>query len=111
MRSTSIYTIAVGTPGRHEIPTPRGMRVLDQEFDEETLKAIANAANGKFFRAEDTANLEQIFADIDTLETTERKVRVRTDYDNFWIDVALRCMIAMAIFTAVAHETFLRRSP
>ena len=109
--SVKIYTIAVGTPGRHEIPTPRGMRVLDQEFDEETLKAIADAANGKFFRAEDTGNLEQIFADIDQLEKTERKVRMRTEFDEYWVDILLRTMIAFALFTAVANETFLRRSP
>ncbi len=105
-----IYPIAVGTPGQHTIPTPNGPQQLRQEFDRETLQQIADAADGKFFMAEDTENLEQIFTYIDQLETTERKARVRVDPTDFF-QVCLVFMVGLAVFRLVANETFLRRYP
>ncbi len=105
-----IYSIAVGTPGQHTIPTPNGPQALRQEFDRETLQKIADAAGGKFFMAEDTENLEQIFTYIDQLETTEREAKVRIDPTDFF-QAFLAVMIVLAIFRLVAHETFLRSYP
>lgn len=105
-----IYTIAVGTPGRHTIPTANGPMPLDQEFDPETLQAIAQMAGGRYFRAEGTQNLEQIFAEIDTLEKTEREARVRVEPTDFF-PVAVSMMFMLAVFRMVANETFLRRYP
>lgn len=105
-----IYTIAVGTPGRHTIPTPNGPLPLEQEFDSDTLKGIASAAGGRYFRAEDTQNLEQIFAEIDSLEKTERAAQVRLDAKDFF-PWAVHAMFLLALCRLVAHETFLRRYP
>lgn len=105
-----IYSIAVGTPGQHTIPTPNGPQALRQEFDRDTLQKIADAAGGKFFMAEDTENLEQIFTFIDQLETTEREARVRIDPTDFF-QIFLALMIFTAIFRLIANETFLRTYP
>ena len=105
-----IYTIAVGTPGEHTIPTGNGPMLLHQEFDEDKLKAIAAAADGESYLAEDTERLEHIFARIDALETTEREARVRVDPTEFF-PIVLIVLIAFAIFRMIANETFLRRNP
>lgn len=68
-----IYTIAVGTGGRHPIPLPGGGKTMAirQEFDEETLREIAEIGNGEFYHAEDTGSLGEIFGRIDEMEKTE----------------------------------------
>ncbi len=105
-----IHAIAVGTPGRHTIPTPNGRQILDQEFDLETLEAVAAASGGQAFKAEDTANLEQIFAYIDSLEMTERKAKVRVDPTDFFPHLVF-AMTALAMVRLLAQETVLRRYP
>lgn len=105
-----IYTIAVGTPGQHTIPTTEGPLPLNQEFDEETLKAIAEKADGEHFMAEDTENLKEIFAHIDSLEKTEREARVRVEPKDWFVWLVLAAVVLMVI-RMVAAETFLKRVP
>lgn len=105
-----IHTIAVGTPGRHTIPTSSGPLSLNQEFDLDTLRAISNAAGGESFMAQDIENLEKIFDYIDSLETTERAARVRIDPTDLFPPL-LVVMILLGLFRIVAQETWLRRAP
>ncbi|MEM9281351.1 MAG: VWA domain-containing protein [Verrucomicrobiota bacterium] len=105
-----VYTIAVGTYGDYVIQTPVGPQRLRQEFDEKTLKEIADIANGQYFRAQDTSGLEQIFSDIDQMEKTEvtRRTRVEADELFHWFAAAgvLFCLLSL-----VGEETFWRRHP
>ena len=105
-----IYTIAVGTYGDYVIQTPLGPQRLRQEFDEKTLQEIAEIAEGKYFRAQDTSGLERIFADIDTMEKTEvvRHTRIEADELFHWPAVAA---IIFGLLTIVGEETFWRRYP
>ena len=105
-----IHTIAVGTPGRHSIPTMSGPLSLNQEFDLDTLRGIAKVAGGESFMAEDSANLEKIFDYIDSLEVTERAARVRVDPTDLF-PVLLVAMIGVTMFRMTIRETWLRRSP
>ncbi|MEM7011997.1 MAG: VWA domain-containing protein [Verrucomicrobiota bacterium] len=105
-----IYTIAVGTPGRHTIPTVNGPLPLNQEFDQETLQAIADATNGKHFMAEDTSNLKNIFAFIDDLEVTEREARVRVEPLD-WFPFLIFIAIALLVGRMIAMETLFKRAP
>ncbi len=78
-----VYTIGVGTSGivPFVLDTPLGketaLRIAD--LDEETLKEIARATGGTYFRAADTMGLKKIFDSIDRLEKTriEHKVFIR----------------------------------
>jgi Ca-activated chloride channel family protein len=72
-----VYTIAVGAEGRAPIPVvdEAGRRrvVMGQvEVDEATLRGIADATGGAFFRATDTESLVAIYQRIDALEKTVR---------------------------------------
>ena len=42
-----------------------------QELDEKTLRAIAEKTGGRYFRARDTAEFEEIYAELDRLEPIE----------------------------------------
>ena len=64
-----IYTVGVGTPGRHPIPLPSGQVIYGtEEFDEADLRNIASIGHGSFFKMEDPSMLKQIFSEMDALE-------------------------------------------
>lgn len=71
-----IHTIGVGAD---EMRMPSlfgvfGSRVINPsaELDEETLQAIADATGGRYFRAQNTQRLQEIYAIIDALEPVEQ---------------------------------------
>lgn len=105
-----IYAVAVGTPGSHTIPVNGGTMTLDQQFDLETLEKVAAASGGAHFLAQDTGSLEQIFARIDALETTEREARVRTEPED-WFPPVLVLAAVLGILRMVAEQTVLRQYP
>lgn len=74
-----VYTIGVGSHGQVRIPvqTPMGTQYVttDSEFDEKTLKDIAQTTGGEYFRATNAATLRSIYQQIDELEKT--KIRVQ----------------------------------
>jgi Ca-activated chloride channel family protein len=83
-----IYTIGAGSDqqrGGTGFFAPRPAK-----FDEELLKEIAAAANGRYFRATDTKSLETIYEEIDKLE--RRKTGERTFHDN--VGAARTAMLA-----------------
>lgn len=73
-----VYTIGMGKEGGARIPyadTTFGKRYREvlTYLDEGTLKQIANATGGIYFRATDTQSLKRIYAEIDRFEKTEFK--------------------------------------
>lgn len=81
-----VYTIGVGTKGRAPFPVHRTrsgrvmVQYVDVNIDEGTLRAIADATGGKYFRATDTRSLEQIYDEIDQLEKTKVETQQFVDY-------------------------------
>jgi Ca-activated chloride channel family protein len=80
-----IYSIGVGSTG--EVPFPGvdifGRQVLQMQavrLDEETLRTLADLTGGRYFNAQDTAALEQVYAEIDRLEKTPSAGRLYTEY-------------------------------
>ena len=108
-----IYTIAVGTPGRHRIPIPGTSRFVQgfrQEFDVETMKEIASISYGKFYMAQDTDALQRIFRTIDQLEKTEVFRRTIIDSTDLFPWVLWPALI-VATVSLVLKQTLLRRFP
>ena len=73
-----VYTIGMGKEGGARIPyadTTFGKRYREvlTYLDEGTLRQIANATGGNYFRATDTQSLQQIYAEINRFEKTEFK--------------------------------------
>lgn len=67
-----IYTIGVGGHQRI-VSTVFGQRLIPgaSDLDEGTLREIAEATGGSYFRADDTESLLRVYAEIDRLEPAE----------------------------------------
>jgi Ca-activated chloride channel family protein len=96
-----VYTIGVGSNKRAiaHIPTPYGYETayVDAEFDESTLRRIAETTDGQYFRATNNTDLQQIYEEIDQLEKTKLRVREfsRSHRENFmpFLYAALACLL------------------
>ena len=70
-----VYTIGVGTQGfaRYPIPGPFGIQYQNMEvkIDEDVMRQIAADTGGKYFRATNTKQLNEIYTDIDKLEKSK----------------------------------------
>ena len=80
-----IYTIGIGTTGYVPMPAEDAFgrpRLVQEmvEIDERSLKKIADATGGKYYNAQNTETLRNIYADIDKLEKTTTEGRLYTEY-------------------------------
>lgn len=81
-----VYTIGVGTKGQAPYPMQDAFsgrivtRMMQVNIDEATLKKVAQATGGKYFRATDTDSLLAIYKEIDELEKTKVESKNYVDY-------------------------------
>ncbi len=111
-----VYCIGAGTEGVAPFPTRNPftgqieMARARVEIDEETLKRIALATGGRYFRATDKQSLAEIYQEIDLLERTEisetRYLRYTEHYG--WFATAALSLLALA---ALASGTVFRTLP
>lgn len=111
-KGIKVYTIGVGTNGTIQVTDPYGFSTttLETKIDEESLKSIAKATGGKFFRATDERMLNDVFAEIDRLEKTKLDIdRFTTTDEDFmpWVALAL----ASFSLALLIRYTVLRRIP
>lgn len=99
-----VYTVGVGSYGQARVPvqTPMGRQymTMDSEFDEGTLRAIAETTGGQYFRATDNNSLKLIYEQIDQLEKTKMRVREYSKHtENFmpYLIAALACLLLEVI--------------
>ncbi|MEQ8525422.1 VWA domain-containing protein [Gracilimonas sp.] len=84
-----IYTIGAGTRGTAPYPIQdpifgRRYQNIQVNIDEEMLTQVANLTDGKYFRATDSEQLENIYAEIDELEKSEVEELIYTDYEDLY---------------------------
>ncbi len=110
-----IYTIGIGTNGNAPYPvrTLTGRIEFQPQpvvIDEATLKSIADSTGGKYFRATGNRTLEEVFAEIDSLEKTQMDVRHFSHTEDNYI---LWAWLAFAFFAIelVLRYTVLRSIP
>jgi Ca-activated chloride channel homolog len=111
-----IYAVGAGSleggimPVQDPIFGTRMVRVPGEELDETTLRAVAAASRGAYFRAKDTRGLEDSFRRVDALEKSEYKVTEFTHYRDLyagWLTAAL----ILLLLAAGLGETVFRRIP
>ena len=114
-RGIKVYTIGIGSNGKAYYPQIDYFgRVTyvptDVVIDEETLKQIATLTEGKYFRATDEKVLNNIFDEIDKLETTHFDVNdySRTE-DNF--ELLVWIALGLILLQAILRHTYLRSIP
>ena len=95
-----VYTVGVGSYGETRVPvnTPMGRQYvkMQSEFDEVTLRGIAEKTGGQYFRATDNNSLKLIYEQIDQLEKTKLRVREYSKHtENFmpYLIAALACLL------------------
>ncbi len=102
-----VYTIGVGTRGQAPYPfvDPFGQisyRMADVQIDETTLRRIARATGGEYFRATDEETLKSIYDQIDRLEKSRVEVFETTSYrEEFlgWVIAALALLVVEFLLT------------
>ncbi len=111
-----VYTVGAGTNGMAPIRVPDpftgGERLVSTrvEIDEETMRAIAETAGGRYFRATDAAGLRRVYQEIDRLERTEITEVKFLEYDLYYGRFVVTAMIAVAL-ALLLRGTVLRRLP
>jgi len=79
-------------------------------LDEKSLKEIAKITSGKYFRATDTKNLENIYKEIDKLEISEVKIKEYTEYFELFHWFLLPGLLILLLEIILGH-TRLRKIP
>ena len=111
-----VYTIGAGTNGFAPVATVdpfSGRKVLRQmqvQIDEDTLRTIAEATGGQYFRATDGEALKNVYEQIDRLERTEvseERYREYTECYSYAVGVAL----LLAALSWLGQATIWRRLP
>ena len=110
-----IYTIGVGARGKAPIPVKdeagnMHLIMAKVDVDEKTLEQVANLTGGKFYRATDTDSLQQIYEQINRLETTAQTVQKFERYEELY-PFALYPSLAILGFGFVLQQTRFRRLP
>ncbi|MBI4925441.1 MAG: VWA domain-containing protein [Bdellovibrio sp.] len=87
-----VYTIAIGSEGRVLVPvkieTPFGVvvkkQIMENQFNVDLLKQIAQVTQGKFYRVTDAKTLDLVFSEIDQLEKSEVKTHEKVKYNDIF---------------------------
>lgn len=111
-----VYTILLGSEGKVNVPVaqlPNGevySAQMEATADPTTLKQIAHATGGTFYRATSRQSLKQVYSDIDKLEKTKLKInnyeRRYEAYQPFAIAALILLLLEMLL-----RFTWLRRLP
>ena len=106
-----VYTIGVGRIAREvpldpeaTLPPPRAA------FNEDALRAIADATDARYFRAGDVGALEAVFAEIDALEQTEVPTTSYRRTGERFAPFALAAL-GLALAELLLRRSVLRRLP
>jgi len=110
-----VYTIGAGTRGMAPYPARDlfGNKVyqpVQVDIDEDTLKKIAQKTGGRYYRATDTESLEEIYAEIDTLERTTFTAPRFLDHYELYPWLILPALALLLTEVGLSH-TRLRKLP
>ena len=112
-KGVKIYTIGVGSRGKAPflIKDPVfGERYIYQQvdIDEATLQAIADETGGFYFRAQDMAGLQKIYATIDKMEKSDVKVKTFAEYKELYLYLLMPAFALLVLWVILTNTRFLR---
>jgi len=114
-RGVKVYAIGVGSEGPVPVPArlPSGrvrMEMKDYALDEATLRQIADATGGEYFRASDADALQEVFAEIDRLEKHEVPATRTLPGGRLGAYAAAGAAVALCL-ALISSATYLRAVP
>lgn len=109
-----VYTIAVGSKKVAPYPMQVGGTIqyvnVRVDVDTKTLSEIAATAEGHFYRATNTAELKQIYQDIDKLEKTKMEVKKFSKHYEAYQPFAIAAILCL-LLELILRITWFRRIP
>ena len=106
-----IYTIGIGKNGMAPYPMPSGGTVMvPVEIDETTMNKISNETGGRYFRAQQNADLSAIYADIDKMERTKFSVKEFSKRSELFEPYALAAFVVL-LLEILLRYLILKRLP
>ncbi|MBL7073496.1 MAG: VWA domain-containing protein [Candidatus Omnitrophica bacterium] len=110
-----IYTIGAGTKGLAPYPVQDmfgnvALRSVKIDIDEDLLKKIADETGGMYFRATDISSLEDIYDEIDKLETTPMEETGYNVYKQLFPFLLIPALM-LFLLEVILSNTWLRRIP
>jgi Ca-activated chloride channel homolog len=109
------YTIGVGMRGMAPMPVffgnqRVGQRMEPVDIDEDTLQKIADRTGGKYYRADNTARFQAIYAEIDKLEKTEKEIKKFAQHKELFA-WAIAPGLGLVLLETLLRHTLFRRLP
>jgi Ca-activated chloride channel family protein len=113
--SVKVYTIGVGMRGMAPMPVffggqRVGERMEPVDIDEDTLQKIADLTGGKYYRADNTARFQAIYAEIDKLEKTEKEIKKFAQHKELFA-WAITPGLGLVLLETLLRHTLFRRLP
>jgi Ca-activated chloride channel family protein len=113
--NVKVYTIGVGMRGMAPMPDFFGGQRVGQhmepvDIDEDILQQIANLTGGKYYRADNTARFQAIYAEIDKLEKTEKEVKKFSQHKELFA-WAIAPGLGLILLETLLRHTLFRRLP
>jgi Ca-activated chloride channel family protein len=110
-----IYAVGAGKRGASEFPVDdpvfgRRIVMVQEDLDEDALRAVADATGGRYFRATSLDSLRQVYDEIDRLEKTDVKAEIFSDRRDVYFPWLMIGLFLISAETALAHTMF-RRLP
>jgi len=105
----SVHTILAGQRKVETSPFSRDLVLTDEELDETQMRAIAERAKGRFYRARDREQLEDIYTRIEELERTPRETAVRVDAHDLYRPFLFGGLLSFAL-SVIGAATLWRRT-
>jgi Ca-activated chloride channel family protein len=106
-----VYTIGVGTRGTAPMPQTDvfGRKTyisVKVDIDEDVLMEIAKKTGGKYYRADSTETLREIYDEIDRLEKTEVEVKRYQQYTELFPWVVLPGLVLLLLEIILANTVW-----
>jgi len=110
-----VYAVGAGSPEGGMMPVTDpifGTRYvrMENDLDEASLKSVAAATEGVYFRAKNTRGLQEIFAKINDMEKSEYKVAQFTNYEDHYYGWLIAAFALVLLATGL-RQTVFRRIP
>jgi Ca-activated chloride channel family protein len=109
-----VHAIGVGTRGMAPFPQivfgRKTYQSVKVDIDEDTLKAIAEATGGQYYRADKTEALASIYDEIDRMERTEADVKKYVQVEELFPWVVMPGFVLLLLEIILTH-TLWRRLP
>jgi len=115
-----IYTVGVGKKGKVPFPVEtvnpitgrktQRTQMMESDLNENELQEIAQLTGGRFFRAQNTEELNEIYSEIDRMEKTEIKSITHVSHSEYfykWLWIGFLILMAEMLL----QNTVFRRIP